>query len=328
MSKDSNEMLNDFMDLLNGETDKLKKKYGGKLVGEINEMMTGDPKALQKKYRDEAYEKYIEKFASTIHLWKLEDKQWVSNRKAIWEKIVDGEKKKDRDFVKSYWDETGRFYLRAKPRKSDNEIYVYRRMAYTPFTSVEQIRELYMSEHVSLRQNLHEQLLTYTSRAYRAVPEEFHRVQLIAEALYFKDYVARKEPMGLDKKPKFVVYYPRDFIISYTNEVRNYLKHSNCDYLEDLRRVYNQHNTGNERSFSEVTIEYFLGVLEYAVLNETDEYGGTIEGSEIEGVKEICSLIESYNPDIKDKNRDKFIERASEIILNNQFVIKVREMQV
>jgi len=324
MSKIPDEIVNDFVDLLNGDTEKLKKKYDAKLVDEFNEIMTGDPEEQQKKYESEVNEKYLKKFASTIHLWKLDDKQLVENRKSIWQKIVDREKKEDGGFVKSYWDEAGRFFIRAKPRKNDKELYVYRRMAYTPFTSVEEIRELYMKEHVSLRRSLHEQLLTYTCRAYRAVPEEFHRVELIAKALYCKDYVAKKEPIGHAKKHKFSVYYPRDFIITYTSEVRSYLKRSSLDYLENLTKVHNQHYTGHERSFSEVTIEYFIGVIEYAFYNDSDEHGGVINDLGVDGVIEICRLIESYSPDINDKNRDLFIESAREYIINNESIKKIR----
>lgn len=325
MPKIYDEIVNDFIDLLNGETTNLKKKYDEKLVAELNEIMTGNPKDLQKKYQNEAYEKYLEKFSSTVHLWRLGDKQWVENRKSIWERIIDREKKEDSDFVKSYWEEAGRFFLRAKPRKNDNELYVYRRMAYTPFTSVDQIRELYMKEHVSLRRSLHEQLLTCACRAYRSVPEEFHRVQLIAEALYCKDYVAKKEPMGHAKKPEFSVYHPRDFIISYTSEAINYLKRSNSDYLENLRETHNQHWTGHERSFSEVTIEYFLGALEYAVFNDSGEYGGVINDLGIKGVNEMCALIESYKPDIENENRNKYIENAYISIINNDVIKNIRE---
>ena len=325
MSKISDEIANDFLDLLNGEPGNLKKKYDEKLVDEFNEIITGDPKDLQKKYQNEAYEKYLEKFSSTVHLWRLDDKQWVKNRKSIWERIIDREKQEDDDFVKSYWEEAGRFFLRAKPRKNDNELYVYRRMAYTPFTSVGQIRELYMKEHVSLRRNLHEQLLTYARRTYRSVHEEFHRAQLIAEALYCEDYVAKKELMGHAKKPKFSVYHPSDFIVSYTSEVINYLKRSKSDYLDNLRQVHNQHWTGHERSFSEVTIDYFLGALEYAVFNDSDEYGGVINDRGIKGVNEMCTLIESYKPDIEDENRHKYIENAYAKIINNDVINKIRE---
>lgn len=71
MPKIYDEIVNDFIDLLNGETTNLKKKYDEKLVAELNEIMTGNPKDLQKKYQNEAYEKYLEKFSSTVHLWRL-----------------------------------------------------------------------------------------------------------------------------------------------------------------------------------------------------------------------------------------------------------------
>lgn len=324
MSKKLEELTNDFVDLLNGETDKLKKKYDKEVVGEFNEIFTGDPKDLQKKYKNEAYDKYVEKFYSSIPLWKLDDKQWVNCRKEVWDKIIEREKEEDKGFVKSYWEEAGRFFLRAKPRKNDSEIYVYRRMAYTPFSSVEEIRELYLKEHISLRRNLHEKLLTYTSRTYRAVPEEFHRVKLIADSLYCKEYVAKKDPMGHAKKPKFSVYCPRDFIIDYTGEVRNHLKRSDSTHLEKLSKIHNQQWSGHERSFVEVTIDYFLGCLEYAVNNDADEYGGVINDIGIKGVNQICELIESYSPDINDKNRDNYVEVACDTILKNDAVKKVR----
>ncbi|GHA03206.1 hypothetical protein GCM10008090_10240 [Arenicella chitinivorans] len=324
MSKTLEEVANDLVDLLNGETDKLKKKYDKNVVDELNEIFTGDPKALQKKYQNEAYDKYVEKFSSSIPLWKLNDKEWVHCRKEVWQRIIEREKGERNDFVKSYWEEAGRFFLRAKPRKNDSVIYVYRRMAYTPFSSVEEIRELYMNEHVSLRRNLHEQLLSYASRTYRAVPEEFYRVKLIADALYCKEYVAKKSPMGHANTPKFSVFYPRDFIIRYTGEVRKYLNRSDSTHLEKLSQVQNLQWNGHERSFAEVTIDYFLGSLEYAVNNNTDEYGGVITETGIEGVNQMCELIESYSPDIHDENRDKYVEVACSSILENDAVKKVR----
>ncbi|MEM7469439.1 MAG: hypothetical protein AAF387_21515 [Pseudomonadota bacterium] len=92
MSKKSDELVHDLIDLLNGETAALKEKYGEKLVDEISEIAATDPKVLQKKYQDEAYNAYLKKFASTVHLWQLKDKQWLANRKAVWEKIIAREK--------------------------------------------------------------------------------------------------------------------------------------------------------------------------------------------------------------------------------------------
>lgn len=86
------------------------------------------------------------------------------------------------------------FLFELSRAKNDKEIHLYRRMAYTPFSSVDEIRELYFKEHISLRRNLHEKLLKYTSRTYRAVPEEFWRVKLIADALYCRDFIAKKDP--------------------------------------------------------------------------------------------------------------------------------------
>ena len=296
------------------------------LLDELSELFTKDPKELQKKYQNEAYEKYFDKFRPYIHLWNLTDKEWVRRRKEVWGKIVEREKQEDKNFVKSYWEEAERFFLRAKPRKSDNELYTYRIMAYTPFQSIDDIVELYLKEHVSLRHNLHENLLTYASSFYRAVPEEFHRVQLIAEALYTRDYVAKMEKMGHDQSPDFVVYYPRDFIKCYSSGVRNYIKMSSADYLKNLKDIHNQHYTGHERSFVEVTFDFFLGSLEYAMSDNAKEFTGTINDRGIKGIKEICTLIESYEPDIQDEFRDNFIEKSRNYILSNENVNKIRSM--
>lgn len=325
MANGSDRMLKNFIDLLNGDTENLKNKVDGNLVNELHEALTGDPKQLQEKYRNEAYEKYLEKFKFTIHLWKLKDEQWVSRRKRVWERIIEREKIEDSNFVKSYWNEAERFFLRAKPRKNDKEIYLYRRMAYTPFSSIQEIREIFSNEKVSSKRFVHDNLLGYADRIYRAVPEEFHRVQLIADALYSEDYATKKEVMGHNNDElKFIASYPRDAIIRYTSAARNYIKRSDSAYLKKLREIHNQHWTGHERSFSEVTVEYFLKALEYALTNNINEYGGTINNLGVEGVNEICNLIETYSPDIKDENRDRYIEYASEKILRNPLVKEIR----
>lgn len=275
---------------------------------------------------EEDYQKYIDKFRQNIPLWKTDDKEWLAQRKRSWSKIIEREKLDNSNFVKSYWDAEGRFFIQAKPRKSDKEIYLYRRMAYTPFNSIDEIVHLYLKEHVSLRQNLHDQLLTYASYIYRSVPDEFDRVKLISKALYSADYVAKMEPMGRSQKNEFTVICPRDFVILFTGEVRNYINRSNAQYLDEIQRNGNQHYNGHERSLVEVTFEFFLGSLEYSISDNAKEFTGVINDLGIRGVKQICELIEAYDPDIKDKNRDAFIEKSKDLILKNEFVQKIRCM--
>ena len=138
------------------------------------------------------------------------------------------------------------------------------------------------------------------------------------------DYVAKMEAMmGHEQKPDFVVYYPRDFIVSYTSEARLYIKRSSSNYLEDKSH---QCYTGHERSFIEVTLDFFLGTLEYVISDSAKEFTGTINDLGIKGVKELCALIESYAPDIDNKYRDDFIENARKHLLSNQNVKKVLTM--
>ncbi len=104
-----------------------------KLVDELVDLFTEDPKATRKRLLQEDFDKYKSKIAPYLHLWRVKDKEWVEHRKEIWQKIIGLEICERGDyFVKTYWDKEERFFLRGKPRKNDKEIYVYRRMAYTP----------------------------------------------------------------------------------------------------------------------------------------------------------------------------------------------------
>ena len=95
------------------------------ILNEFVKMFTKDHKELQKKYKNEAHEKYLGKFSPYAHLWNLTNKEWVKHRKDTWNKLIEREKAEGRYFVKSYWENIERFFLRAKPRKNDEEIRLY-----------------------------------------------------------------------------------------------------------------------------------------------------------------------------------------------------------
>ncbi|MEM7469438.1 MAG: hypothetical protein AAF387_21510 [Pseudomonadota bacterium] len=200
-------------------------------------------------------------------------------------------------------------------------------MAYKPFSSVDEIRALYMREHTSLRRDLHDQLLIYVARTYCAVPEEFHRVALIAEALYRPEDAAKKEPIGHENKPEFVVTYPRDFIIKFTREARNFLKLDNSAKRERLQQNNNRRGAVSERSFVEVSIDYFLAVLNYAETNETEEYGGNINKKGIKGIVDLCDMLETSKVDLSNEFRHAFIEQAKNSILKPEAVKRILAMQ-
>ena len=328
MSQKKGDVINDLIDLLSGDGQKHESKYGKKMVDQFTEFATEDPKQLQKQYQDEKYQSYLSKFAHLVHLWRLDDPTWKKTRKEVWEAILAREKREDRHFVKSYWEAAERFFLRAKPRKADNEIYLDRRMSYTPFTSTEQIIELYMNEHKSLRRNLHEKLITRVSSTYRAVPQEFHRVELIAEALYSADFLEKRASLDESGQAELGITYPRDFIVSYTGAARNYLRYSHHEHIKSAEEVANRYYTGSERNFCEVTIDYFLSMLETAVLDQTGENVNKINDLGIKGVKDIRVLVDSYDPDIQDANRDRYVENAHKLILENEIVKDVCNMSV
>ena len=280
---------------------------------------------IQKKIEESEYRKYLSKFDKHTGLWKLDDANWVKNRNETWEAIKERELKEYPKTPKSEIGQKERFYLRAKPRKTDRELYVYQRITLSPFEGVEDIREIFFNEHVSQRRNLHEQLLTYASRMYRAVPNEFHRVELISEALYCSEFLAMKEEMGYDKRLDFVVTRPRDFIIKFAWEATQFLKISKLDNIHDLKSRNNQHWSGNERSYVEVSIEYFLGNLEYLIRNANGSKSDSINELAINGIKELCSEIENYSPDFDAHNRDAFVESARTKILGHDLISDIRE---
>ena len=103
---------------------------------------------------------------------------------------------------------------------------------------------------------------------------------------------------------------------------------------QGLELTRNRFKTGRERSFVEVTLDYFLGALEYTLTDKPEkqsgrikDYGaGTINNEGIKRVKELYALIETYSPDIKDENREAFIAKAREQIPTNEYVKKVLAM--
>jgi len=294
-------------------------------LNDFKELFTSDPKELQKKYQNEAYEKYLGKFRPYIHLWNLTNKDWVKQRNEIWDRIIAREKLESGHFAKLYWETEGRFFLRAKPRKSDSEIYAERMVAYIPFSDVYQIREIFNAIYVSNKAGVHSKILRYANSIYRAVPDEFHRVELIVNALYSKDYVAKKELNG--KKETLIVSNPRDFIIQYLVEARNYIKRSEKKHLDKLKNIHNQNYTGNERSFVEITHDFFVGSLEHALDEKFTSHSECLRDDSIAQIKEFIDLITNYAPDVSNVHRDDFIEKSRTVFLENVSVNKVLAMR-
>lgn len=260
-------------------------------------------------------------FESIRHLWRVDDEDWLNRRLYSWWRIIEREAQDSREKLnKSYWDATERFFVRAKPRKTDKKMYIYRRMAYTPFDQTDQIIDLFSHQHTSLKKDLHRQLLKYASKRYRSVPHEFCRVELIAEALYSKEFVAKTEHTDTSDREMFIVENPRDFSIGYLNDTRNHLERSTFAYLNKIHEINHFSYTGVERSYVEVTMDYFLGSLAYSVEHEK------IDERLINGVKKVCDLVENYSPDIENKYRDEFVENAEARILSDSFVNLVRGM--
>lgn len=331
MPKEIDDILNALFGSQQDDISGSDKEHLDAIKKDLQLLTSSDGKEVRKSIIDDDYEKYMNKIRPFVHLWKLKDKQWVEQRNAIWKKIAEREENEKGDrFKKTEWGAYSRFFLKAKPRKSDAELYDYKRIAMTPYETPEELVNDFENRGSNHKSDLHEQLIKFTSSFYSAVPEAFHHVEFIAKALYNRDYVGKVEefsPGCFD----YVIFRPRNFVSFYASSTMDYLNLGKNDYLEYKR---NRFKTGHERSFVEITIDYFLDTLEYTLTDKPEklsgrikDYGtGTLNDSGINGVKEISSIIESFSPDIKDKNREIFIEEAQEKILKNEYVLQVLAM--
>ncbi len=291
-------------------------------INELREVFTNDPKELQKKYQDEYFEKYKSEIDVFKHCWRLDDKEWLAQRKHAWETIVDLEKREDpRKFSKSYWDRLGRYFIKASPRKSDDRLYTYIQLAMTPFENPAQLTDHFETLKASNKKQVHEKILTFANNLYRSVPEEFYRVRLIADALYNSNFLRKTEPQGHARREKLVVMPPESFIWHFMSTTRNHLNRSYKGYLLERRSHKNnpQFYTGNERSFVEATIDYFLESVEFLMEERAEDLGNIVDI-----IAEGCETIELYDPDIENKEKDRFVAEAKAKILGNSLIEKIR----
>jgi hypothetical protein len=280
-------------------------------------MFTSDPRALQQKYRDEASQKYDSLIEPFRHLWKLDQPDWLSNRENIWKSIVEREMLDDGDdFVKSYWERLGRFFVKAKPRKSDDHLYEYIRLALTPFENPNELVEHFEKRNPSQKKAIHRELLFYADRMYRSVPQEFHRVELIATALFNKAYIGKTEPQGPWQTEELVVVDPVDFVYKFMGETRNHLDRARKLRLKELRKHHDQHYNGKERSFVEVSIDYFLSAFEQLMVDREGEVPARL----LTKIQNGLRAIEEYKPDVKNEFKDAFVAQCRENILKNDLI--------
>lgn len=104
--------------------------------------------AMKNHYQQQKYEKYCSSFALYLPLWRVDDKDWVAQRKQAWRAIEERQKQEDQFFVKAEWDTLGRFFLRGSPRVSDKPLPTDKQIRLIPFASTEQIVELFRAQHV------------------------------------------------------------------------------------------------------------------------------------------------------------------------------------
>lgn len=271
--------------------------------------------ANTKQHRQQEYEKYCNSFSHYLPLWKVDDKEWVAQRKQTWNAIADREKQEDQFFVKTEWENRGRFFQRGKPRINDAVLYPDERIRLTPFDSVDQILEFYRAEHVSHRGRLHENALRMTSYRLRACPAEFHRVELIAKALYNPKWVGCKEPMGIYDRHDYVVTCPRDAVRCYVIDARRHIRYSESSSREEVYRRSKKRFTGQERSYVEITIDYFLSSLAIALDDSYTGYGEVLDQSDFEDMHELAKLAYAVKPDAGNPHTELFIQQMKDRVI-------------
>ena len=203
--------------------------------------------------------------------------------------------------------------MKATPRKSDEHIYSYERYTYTPFTTIEQIKSVYESTKENSRANLHKNWLFSADRFYKTVPREFYRVKLIADAIYNAEYVAKCSP-GANYFHALQVVEPIDFIYRYARGVSEYIKLSSEKYLARQRKRDITMLTGKERSFVEVTMEYFIENLNFSI---DSEHSARIDK---EVIRKMCDSLISYNPDVENTSKDEFVKTAQSRLVQHSFI--------
>lgn len=277
---------------------------------------------MKNHYQQQKYEKYCSSFAQHLPLWRIDDKDWVAQRKKAWSAIEEREKQEDQFFVKAEWEALGRFFLRGSPRVSDKPLSTDKQIRLIPFESTEQILEIFRAQHVSHRQGLHEKALRLTSHMLRACPDEFHRVELMARALYGTEWVECKEPMGIDHKPGYVVTYPREAVRCYLSDAASHLRRSESAYREQAKRKYNSQFTGLERSYVEVTVEYFLQSLAVALDESRTSFGEDLDRSDFEAMHDLVKIADTCRPDAGNPHIESFLQQLRETIIPHRLFQK------
>lgn len=192
------------------------------------------------------YRRDDEAYKSFKTLWLVDDPAWVEKRKKEWALICDGRSSHALRFL-------GRYYVYGEEIPdyiegdgiSDRDILSFSfscRLAYTPFTSTEQLQSLWdVAVGIGHRHDDHG-MVRDVEVLVRALPDHSARIKLIANSLFCDRYF-NKTKQG-KRRLIWLSIKPSDFVFSFSK-------------MDTLRRE----NETLESDFRCFSIEYFLRCL-------------------------------------------------------------------
>lgn len=164
------------------------------------------------------YERHCELYSEFKCLWKVDDEQWINDRKTSWrnrlEEIGNTPHNKYIGEFYVYGKEPPSFFEDEETGERDHiEFQFHHRLAYTPLETIEQVQSFYEKDQRNLKRN-HE-TSQYVSGCLAGMPERDEKVKLVTQALYCDKYFKQEKEISGEKC--LVTIDPQDFVIGYSS---------------------------------------------------------------------------------------------------------------